>query len=76
MNALAVIFYPTKVRSTGVGWALGIGRFGSILGPVVAGYLLNAGWNVAELMQLAAVPMLLAALLIFIMGRYYTSNDD
>jgi len=75
VNALAVIFYPTKVRSTGVGWALGIGRFGSILGPVVAGFLLNAGWNVKELMQLAAVPMLLAAVFIFIMGRYYTSGD-
>jgi AAHS family 4-hydroxybenzoate transporter-like MFS transporter len=28
--ALAAIFYPAPIRSTGVGWALGIGRLGSI----------------------------------------------
>jgi len=71
INALAVIFYPTHVRSTGVGWALGIGRFGSILGPVLAGWLLSWGWSAASLMQLAALPMLLAAVLIYMMGLSY-----
>ena len=36
-NALAATFYPTAVRATGVGWALGIGRIGSIVGPLVGG---------------------------------------
>ncbi len=36
-NALAAAFYPTAVRATGVGWALGIGRIGSIVGPLVGG---------------------------------------
>jgi AAHS family 4-hydroxybenzoate transporter-like MFS transporter len=40
MNALAANFYPTGLRSTGVGWALGIGRIGSIVGPVLGGLLL------------------------------------
>ena len=40
VNALAVAFYPTSVRATGVGWALGIGRVGSIVGPLVGGALL------------------------------------
>jgi AAHS family 4-hydroxybenzoate transporter-like MFS transporter len=71
VNALAVIFYPTRVRSTGVGWALGIGRFGSILGPVLAGWLLSWGWSRTSLMQLAGVPMLLAAAMIWLMGRVY-----
>ena len=74
INALAVIFYPTQVRSTGVGWALGIGRFGSILGPVLAGGLLSWGWTTASLLQLAALPMLLAALMIYVMGLYYSSH--
>ena len=39
-NALAAVFYPTAVRSTGVGWALGVGRIGAIVGPVAAGWLL------------------------------------
>ncbi len=71
VNALAVMFYPTQVRATGVGWALGIGRFGSILGPVLAGWLLSWGWSRASLMQLAGLPMLLAALTIWLMGRIY-----
>lgn len=71
VNALAVIFYPVQMRSTGVGWALGIGRFGSILGPVLAGWLLLWGWSTASLMQLAAVPMLLAAAFIYWMGLRY-----
>jgi len=74
INALAVIFYPTQMRSTGVGWALGIGRFGSILGPVLAGGLLSWGWTTASLLQLAALPMLLAALMIYVMGLYYSSH--
>ena len=41
MNALAASIYPTYVRSTGIGWALGIGRLGSILGPLVGGMLLG-----------------------------------
>ena len=40
-NALAAAFYPTSVRATGVGWALGIGRVGSIVGPLVGGMLLT-----------------------------------
>ncbi len=74
VNALAVIFYPVQMRSTGVGWALGIGRFGSILGPVLAGWLLLWGWSTASLMQLAALPMLLAAAFIYGMGVRYAKR--
>ncbi len=76
INALAVIYYPTRMRSTGVGWALGIGRFGSILGPVVGGWLLAIGWSSASLFRLAAVPMLLAAAFIFIMGLNYGGRKE
>src|SRR6185503_12556867 len=40
-HALSSEFYPTHIRSTGVGWALGIGRIGSIVGPVLGGLLLT-----------------------------------
>jgi MFS family permease len=33
-------FYPTIIRGNGVGYATGMGRFGAMLGPVIAGYLL------------------------------------
>ena len=34
-------FYPTALRSTGMGWASGIGRIGAIIGPVLTGALLT-----------------------------------
>lgn len=37
LNALAATFYPTEMRSTGIGSGLGIGRFGAFIGPLLAG---------------------------------------
>src|SRR6204780_3597167 len=53
-NALAAGYYPTAVRATGVGWALGIGRVGSIIGPLVGGVLLSLKWSAAEVFMTAA----------------------
>src|SRR5207249_615380 len=44
MNSLAATYYPTALRSTGIGWCLGVGRIGAIIGPVVAGELLTLKW--------------------------------
>ena len=65
MNALAAGLYPTSIRSTGVGWALGVGRIGSIIGPVAGGILLSLGWNAQSVVLIAAVPALLAGLAVF-----------
>ena len=35
--------YPARMRASGLGWALGIGRLGGIAGPALGGYLLAAG---------------------------------
>ncbi len=61
-NALAAGFYPTSVRATGVGWALGIGRVGSIVGPLVGGALLAAKWSASAVFMAAAAAALCAAL--------------
>jgi len=61
-NALAAGFYPTSVRATGVGWALGIGRVGSIIGPLVGGVLLAHKWSTAAVFIAAAAAALCAAL--------------
>jgi AAHS family 4-hydroxybenzoate transporter-like MFS transporter len=61
-NALAASLYPTSVRSTGVGWALGIGRIGSIVGPVVGGMMLAQHWDRSKLFLSGAVPALCAML--------------
>jgi AAHS family 4-hydroxybenzoate transporter-like MFS transporter len=68
-NALAAAFYPTAVRATGVGWALGIGRVGSIVGPLVGGALLSMKWSAAEVFMTAAGAALCAALAAFSLSR-------
>ena len=70
-NALSVYFYPTALRGTGLGWALGIGRIGGVLGPAIAGPLLDAGWSPADLFYASAVPMLIGAVAIALMGQFY-----
>lgn len=59
LNALGSMYYPTEERSTGVGWAAGMGRMGSIFGPVVGGAMMSLQWSTEDLFQAAAVPALL-----------------
>jgi AAHS family 4-hydroxybenzoate transporter-like MFS transporter len=68
LNALAATVYPTTLRSTGIGWSLGIGRLGAIVGPVLAGALLALGWPQTRLFLLIGAPALLAALLLATMA--------
>lgn len=42
LHALAAAAYPTALRATGIGWALGCGRVGSVLGPLIGGQLLHS----------------------------------
>jgi benzoate transport len=53
--------FPTHVRATGTGFAIGVGRGGAALGPVVAGYLFKAGVGVQPVTLLMACGSLLAA---------------
>jgi len=59
-NALAADFYPTPIRATGVGWALGVGRIGSILGPILGGLLLSYGGDARRVFWAASAPALIA----------------
>lgn len=70
-NALSVFFYPTALRGTGIGWSLGVGRIGGVLGPFMAGVMLANGWSPAELFYAATIPMLLGMAAIAAMGVIY-----
>ncbi|BCN38522.1 MFS transporter [Alicycliphilus denitrificans] len=66
INALAASYYPTALRTTGVGWSLGVGRIGSVLGPVVGGQLIALSWSQANLFHVVAIPsLLILGLLLF-----------
>jgi AAHS family 4-hydroxybenzoate transporter-like MFS transporter len=69
INALAGTLYPTYMRSTGTGWAFGVGRVGSILGPVIGGQLLAFGLPLGMLFAAASAPVLISASALFFLGR-------
>ena len=72
LNSIAGRFYPTFVRSNGVGWANGVGRVGSVLGPFVGGLVIAMDLPVSQLFLVAAVPPLGAALFCFALARLQT----
>ncbi len=70
LNALVAGFYPTAIRSTGVGWALGVGRVGSIVGPLLGGTMLSIGWHPRQIFLAGAIPALCAASAIMLTTRF------
>ena len=61
-------FYPTAVRSTGMGWASGIGRIGAIVGPVLTGALLTFELPHQMNFLVIAIPGVIAALAVFMVN--------
>lgn len=61
LSAVAATFYPISVRSTGIGWCLGVGRVGSIVGPLLGGMMLKLDWSPRQILLAGAIPALCAA---------------
>ncbi|MBO0748882.1 MAG: MFS transporter [Porphyrobacter sp.] len=68
LNTLATLGYPPEMRSSGMGWASGVGRFGGILFPYLGGLALEAALPLNTLMLLIALPALLVAMLIAVLA--------
>jgi AAHS family benzoate transporter-like MFS transporter len=62
--AYAGQFYPMAVRGTGIGWALGVGRVGAILAPIVIGVLVGMALPLQQNFMAIALPGLIAAITI------------
>ncbi|MGW8427877.1 MFS transporter [Peribacillus simplex] len=60
-NAYVSQYYPNEIRSTGVGWALGIGRIGGILAPTFCGILLDMKLSLQVNFLAFAIPCIIAA---------------
>ena len=68
INTVAASLYPTGLRATGIGWSLGIGRIGAIVGPLAAAELIALHWSNQELFLAAAAPAALSAILVCLLG--------
>ncbi|WP_213686589.1 3-(3-hydroxy-phenyl)propionate transporter MhpT [Acinetobacter sp. WY4] len=70
LYAFGSIVYPTEVRGTGVGVASAVGRIGAMLGPVIAGKLLTAGFGAAGVITAAIPCIIISALcMLFLVNR-------
>lgn len=76
LYTLAPASYEPQTRSTGVGWAIGIGRFGAILAPLAAGTLLDASWSAGQLYLGVGLVVLIAAVAIGFMRPLATAETE
>jgi hypothetical protein len=60
LYAIAPSLYPPAIRTTGMGWAIGVGRIGAIIAPLLTGSLLDSGVAPGALYYLFSVSLLLA----------------
>lgn len=67
-NALSASFYPTDCRATGVSWANGVGRLGSVLGSVGGAAMLSMNLGMPTLFAVIGVPALIAGATMLLLG--------
>jgi AAHS family 4-hydroxybenzoate transporter-like MFS transporter len=65
LNALSGAYYPTYIRSTGVGAGLGVGRIGAIVGPAIGGMFMAAHWSTRDIFLAASLPAAISAVAMF-----------
>ena len=70
LNGTVALFYPTRIRSNGIGWASAMGRISSIIGPIVVGYALSA-ISLQYVLYLLTLPYFVLALTNIALGRLY-----
>jgi MFS transporter, AAHS family, 4-hydroxybenzoate transporter len=63
LYAAAARIYPTEIRSTGIGWAIGIGRLGAIIGPFIGGFLISSGTSTSVSFIAFAVLVIVAGII-------------
>jgi len=71
LNGTVGLFYPTSIRSNGVGWASGLGRIASMIGPTFVGYLLSWKLPLQDVLYLIATPYLVLIIACIGLGRLY-----
>jgi MFS transporter, AAHS family, 4-hydroxybenzoate transporter len=67
MYSLAARIYPTEIRATGVGWAVGAGRIGAIIGPLLGGIMIGFGFSMATNFIVFALPAIISGIAILIL---------
>src|SRR5581483_7053613 len=75
-NAACGVLYPARMRASGIGWALGIGRLGGIVAPILGGYLLRSGWAPPHIFLCACAFAIVAAAATAMLGSGRTAAGE
>ncbi|WP_406415574.1 MFS transporter [Streptomyces sp. NBC_00842] len=57
LQAIAAVAYPSSARATGVSWANSVGKLGPLVGGLLGGMMVDAGWTLATVLFVLAVPV-------------------
>jgi AAHS family benzoate transporter-like MFS transporter len=68
-NAYTGQFYPMAIRATGLGWALGIGRSGAILAPIVIGALVGMNLPLQQNFMAIAIPAVIGMIAVLLINH-------
>jgi AAHS family 4-hydroxybenzoate transporter-like MFS transporter len=74
-NALSAAFYPPLIRSTGVGWAVGVGRIGAVLGPLFGGFILREKLATPQVLGLLVIPVVVCAISVMFLPRVWRQTE-
>jgi MFS transporter, AAHS family, 4-hydroxybenzoate transporter len=72
INVVGALIYPTSLRANGSGWQLGLGRIGSIVGPLMGSLFI--GMPVQQLYMWSALPFVAGAVVCFAIHRLNTAR--
>ncbi len=65
LYAVAAKLYPTELRATGIGWAIGLGRFGAVVGPYVGGVMIAGGSSMEFSFIAFGAPLIIGGILAY-----------
>ena len=66
LYAFAARIYPTEYRTTGIGWGIGLGRFGAVVSPLIGGYLIGAGLSISQSFMIFGAVAFLSGLTVYL----------
>ncbi|TDF64608.1 MFS transporter [Cupriavidus sp. L7L] len=75
-NAYTGQFYPSAIRSTGLGWALGVGRSGAILAPIVIGVLVAMNLPLQQNFIAIAIPAVIGMVAVLLIDHRRSASAD
>ena len=76
LYTVAARLYPTALRSSGIGWGIGAGRVGAVLGPAAGGALIAVGLDMIGNFRVFALPLIIAAVATLAIDRRGIAGDE